>query len=492
MIVQAAPGREHGTPKSILCPGPGMALGRSSNIPPLLREGSDGTSGGALESSSEKFPPGLNNAFIFATFNALSFQIILGSPMILYAKNLGASATVLGIITGMLPLLVIFQIPAANYIGRVGYKKFVYAGWGSRVIFVFAIALIPGMSFPKAETKLALVLFLLFIFNLLRGISSCAWLPWISSLVPTAVRGKYLAADQAFIGVASCAAFLISALVLGERPRAMQFSGLFLISGINGIISLYFLKRIPDVPVPEEVRTSRQPVPWLAMWEHPPFKKLLIMNLGWSMAYGGISAFSVAFLKTQTTMSESTILIVSSMFFLGALMSLWFGRRMDQLGSKPVMIFASLLWICIIAVWLLLAGKYIAPLPQLILALQFCMGLGASVFNMANVRLAMVVTPQMGRNHFFALYSVVANLSLGLSPVLWGILIDLFLDLNVDWHGFNWNRYAIFYLGVGLMFAVTTYLKIKLEEPAAKPVEELVREMFISSPQRLIARVWPR
>ena len=39
------------------------------------------------------FPAGLNNAFLFAAFNALSFQIILASPMILYAKSLAASAT---------------------------------------------------------------------------------------------------------------------------------------------------------------------------------------------------------------------------------------------------------------------------------------------------------------------------------------------------------------------------------------------------------------
>ncbi|HEX7859654.1 MAG TPA: MFS transporter [Verrucomicrobiae bacterium] len=445
-----------------------------------------------MDSSAEKFPPGLNNAFLFATFNALSFQIILGSPMILYAKNLGASATVLGIISGMLPLLVIFQIPAANYIGRVGYKKFVYAGWGSRVIFIFAIGLVPGMNFLSSGTKLSLILFLLFIFNLLRGISSCAWLPWISSLVPTSVRGRFLAADQAFIGVASCAAFLISAAMLGDQPRAWQFAALFFLSGINGVISLRFLKRIPDVPVPEEIRTSKQPVPWLAMLQHPPFKKLLIMNLGWSIAYGGISAFTVAFLKTETTMSERSILILSSVFFLGALFSLWFGRRLDKLGSKPVMIFSSILWLIILSVWLLLAGKYFAPEPFLILGLQFAMGLGASVFNMSNVRLAMVVTPEMGRNHFFALYSVVANLSLGLSPIVWGIVIDGFADLNYTTHNFEWNRFGVFFCGAAFMFIVTTYLKLKLEEPAAKPVEELVREMFISSPQRMIARVWPR
>src|SRR5436305_8455392 len=92
---------------------------------------------------SASFPPGLANAFIFATFNALSFQIVLSSPMVLYAKTLEASATVLGIIAGMMPLLVIFQIPAASYVHRIGYKRFVYGGWGTRVLFIFGMALVP-------------------------------------------------------------------------------------------------------------------------------------------------------------------------------------------------------------------------------------------------------------------------------------------------------------------------------------------------------------
>jgi hypothetical protein len=65
------------------------------------------------------FPPGLHHAYLFATFNAFSYQVVLNSPMVLYAKSLGASATVLGIIAGMMPLLVIFQIPAASYIPRL-------------------------------------------------------------------------------------------------------------------------------------------------------------------------------------------------------------------------------------------------------------------------------------------------------------------------------------------------------------------------------------
>src|SRR5215510_15584707 len=93
------------------------------------------------------FPPGLHNAFLFSGFNALSYPLVLSSPMVLYARTLGASATVLGLIAGMMPLLVIFQIPAANYIPRLGFKRFVFAGWGTRVMFIFAMAMVPLAGF---------------------------------------------------------------------------------------------------------------------------------------------------------------------------------------------------------------------------------------------------------------------------------------------------------------------------------------------------------
>ena len=59
---------------------------------------------------TEVFTAGMHNAWRFSAFNALSFQIVLGSPMILYAKTLNANATVLGIIAGMMPLMVMTAI----------------------------------------------------------------------------------------------------------------------------------------------------------------------------------------------------------------------------------------------------------------------------------------------------------------------------------------------------------------------------------------------
>lgn len=444
---------------------------------------------------SAQFPAGLHNAYVFAVFNAFSFQVILNSPMVLYAKTLGASATVLGIIVGMWPLLVIFQIPAAQHISRIGYKRFVYAGWGTRVIFIFGMALVPLTGkFLNTTTQLALLLMLLFCFNLSRGISSAGWLPWISSLIPEPIRGRYLARDAACVNLASGMAFVIAAFCLGAQPTPSRFAILFGFSAVMGAISLSFLKRIPDVaPPPEDASKSKAGVPWMAMLRFPPFLKLLKSVIAWSAAYGGMTAFTAAFLKSDAGMSESTILMVKSVMFLGGLSSLWLlGSRLDHLGSKPVLIFCFAMWMVISVAWGIVAGRMVPVNLFLVLTLELFMGLCAALVQMANVRLVMALVPVMGRNHFFALFSVIGSLALGVAPVLWGLLIDVVGARTFAGPHFEWNRYSIFFMAVAAAFAITLMMARKLEEPKAASIEALLHELLVDAPQRVLVRLFPR
>jgi MFS family permease len=440
------------------------------------------------------FPPGLHNAFWFAGINALSFQIILATPMILYAKSLGASATILGVIVGLMPLLVVFQIPAAGYINRIGFKRFVLAGWGTRVLFIFAIALVPlAGAFLDARNRLALVIVLLFCFNLARGISSCAWLPWIAQLVPAPMRGRYLARDAALTNIGSFLTLLIAAGCLAGDPRPWQFTVIFAFSGVTGAVSLAFLKRIPDAPTADEAATSAARVPWLAMTRHPPFRKLLRMVVAWAVAYGGLSGFTVAFLKSSSDLSAGKILFVTAVAFLGGLSSLWIlGSRLDHLGSKPVLGFAFTAWGFVVGGWALMAGGVLQAGLPLVLALQFLMGLLAALVGMATTRLAMTVVPEMGRNHFFAIYSVLLNVTQGLAPVAWGLMIDAVGSRAPGWLGVEWNRYTIFFAATALAFAAALALSRRLDEPEAAGMEELLREVLVQSPQRFWLRFWPR
>lgn len=440
------------------------------------------------------FPAGLHNAFLFSFFNALSYQIVLSSPMVLYAKDLGASATVLGVIAGMMPLLVIFQIPAASHIPRLGFKRFVFAGWGTRVMFIFAMALVPlTHSFLDAKNRLGLLLMLLFGFNLSRGISSCAWLPWISALVPPGLRGKYLSRDAAVQSVGSFVTFLIAAACLAGQSRPWRFSILFAFSGITGAVSLSFLKRIPDVEVPEAAQAAKDRVPWLEMAAYPPFRKLLTAIVGYSIAYGGMTAFTVAFLKAEAGLPEDKILLVTSTAFIGGLSSLWFlGSRLDRLGSKPVLTFCFSSWLAVLAGWATLSGGALPVKLSLVLILQFLMGLLAALVQMSNTRLAMAVIPVMGRNHFFAIYSVVGNVVLGLAPIGWGLLIDAVGSHAPFWLGLSWNRFTVFFAAAAFVYLITLTQVRRLHEPEAASMEALLREILIQSPQRFWLRFWPR
>ena len=104
------------------------------------------------------------------------------------------------------------------------------------------------------------------------------------------------------------------------------------------------------------------------------------MNFAWALAYGGINTFVVAFLKTEAGLVERQIMLVTSTAFLGGLASLWFlDSRLDKLRAKPVLTFSMAAWICILVVWVGLAGKIIAPLLGVLVALQILMGLLASL-----------------------------------------------------------------------------------------------------------------
>lgn len=442
--------------------------------------------------TQHRLPPGIQHAFLFAAFNALSFQVMLGSPMVLYAKSLGASATVLGIIAGMMPLLVISQIPAARHIPRIGYKRFVYAGWGLRVLFIFVIALVPLATFLDAGNRLALLIGLLFCFNLSRGISSCAWLPWITGLVPEGVRGRYLAIDAAVVNAGGIVALWLCAGLLASEPAAWRFTAVFGFSAVMGAVSLSFLKRIPDVPVPQEPEGAGQ-VPWLEIFRHPPFQKLLRVFVAWSLAYGGLTAFTVAFLKSRAGLAEGEILVITSVAFFGGLSSLWFiGPRLDRLGSKPVLTVVGVGWLLVLAGWVALAGGRLPMTLGLVLALQFLMGLLAALASMACSRLVMAIVPVMGRNHFFALYSVAGNVTLGLAPIAWGLLIDAVGERRAYWLGLEWNRYTVFYAAAALAFGLMLALVRRLSEPQAVSMEAMLRELLVRSPQKFLLRLWPR
>jgi MFS family permease len=440
------------------------------------------------------FPPGVHDAWRFQAFNFLAVQIPFSGPMILYAKTLNASATVLGVIAGMMPLLVVLQLPAVSLIRRAGYRRFVMTGWGLRPLIILGLALVPlagGAASPA--TQLALVLALLFALNVANSISGCGWLPWMASLIPENLLGKYLTGDSLVANFSSFITILLAAGCLGADPQPWQFAALFAFSGLMGLVSLIFLRRIPDAAVPEQGAASSEPVPWLEILRHRPFKKLLWVALAWGISLGGLGAFTVAFLKAEAGLSAGKILLITTVSFLGGLASLTLlGHRLDHVGSKPVLGFALGMWVCILGGWMAMAGGVLPASLTPLCLLQFFMGFSAALIFIASNRLVITLAPPLGRAHFLAVFSVVFNVTMGLAPVAWGLLIDAVGDWRGRWLGLEWNRFSIFFAAAAATFVWAFALSRRLDEPKAAPLETLLSRLLIQSPQRLWLRFWSR
>lgn len=418
-------------------------------------------------SGTAGFPGGSADVNRFSFFNAVAFQIVLGAPVILFAKSLGANSLVLGTIAALTPLLNILQLVAARFLHLTGYKRFVLAGWGARTFFTLGIAALPLWPGLSPETRLVLLIFALLCFNLLRGFTAGAWLPWLTALIPEPVRGRFLARDQAFMHVGCLAAMLVSALVMGGRAGAGQYSAVFAIGLLSALASLWFIRRIPEAHSPEELRRSGAAVPWGAILRYAPFARLLWFNTVFAAVIGSLGVFTVEFLVEREKFGEGTILLLGGLSFVGALAGLlWTGPRLDATGSKPWLRGALALLAAVVAGWLMLAAALVPAWTWWVGMLNFLGGVGGAVFGVANTRIVMGSVPEMGRNHFFALFTVITSLGLGGAPILWGVLLDALGALDATAFGLSVNRYSVYFCVLGLLAVWNRRLAVNLPEGA--------------------------
>jgi MFS family permease len=429
----------------------------------------------------------------FSLYNQLNFQITLGTPMILYAKSLGASSTTIGIVAALAPLLTVLQLPTAYFIPKIGYKRFVLLGWFSRTLTVFSLALLPLVVAFDNGTKTSLMLMALFIFNVLRGISTGAWLPWLTSLIPEQRRGHFLRRDQTYMQFGGLLAMALSTIVLWSSGKSWRFSLLFFLSACAATLSLYFIRRVPDVEVGDEVKTSGQPVPWAAMLKHPPFKKLLIFTVVYNWVIGGLAAFIVGFLQNVGGFGDGMILACNMFAFIGAALSIpLVGGLMNRTGTKPVLRIALVCYFWAVICWLLISSNLLTTTPLMVVLIYLILGVAGGLFGIANTRIAMDTMPLMGRNHFFALFTVFTSISLGLAPICWGIFLDSVGHAQFQLGVFHVNRYSLYFLMLTILIAITFVLANPLVEKKGEPLSLALRDAVIYARLRLFARLLNR
>ena len=440
-------------------------------------------------------PPRIHNAYFFQAFNAISWQICLGSPLILFARELGAPAVVLGLLAGLAPLTSTLQLLVAPHAERIGYRKLMVSGWSARVAMLIFLTLLPlSVAFWPPAVVIGLMILIMAAFTSLRGIATCAWMPWITAIVPRAVRGAYLSRDRTFIGIASVGALAVAGLFLLDHDNMWAFSIVFGLSFLGGAVSLYFLNRIPEPVNQPAAATSLARLRWRDLLRDAAFVRLLTFAAVVQLCVLSTGAFITVFVREEVKIQDGLILLITAGATLVGIWGLRLLRsRIDGLGSRPFLGVVFLWWTLYYLAWFLLAAHLVEGAWLLAPLLMMAAGFFASIYELSFTRLMMnTVGDRAGTTRFFALQSVIVSIVAGVSPILWGWMLDNLQAVQFTTGRLTLNGYAIFF-GVQWLLLGVVFLALNcVKEGNATATKTLLYRALVLAPGHRIAGITHR
>src|SRR5204863_5899909 len=121
------------------------------------------------------FRPGL----VFAFFNALAWQIGIGTPMVLFAEQLGATPFEVGLAYSFVFVLTPIQIVSTALLPRFGFKALMLGGWRTRSFFLGVPAALAVFAMNGERPWMVLTLVVsVFFFCLFRSIGAASGISW--------------------------------------------------------------------------------------------------------------------------------------------------------------------------------------------------------------------------------------------------------------------------------------------------------------------------
>lgn len=494
--------------------------------------------------TQHKLPPACKWLLAFQACNSVNFTVALGAPLVLVARHLGAAEGQIGILNGLAPFLVALQILGLRMIERVGYRKMMLAGWGTRSFMLLFIAPLPLLADRlPAWALIGALMFCVFMFGAIRGFATGAWLPWLHSVLPESLRGYYVGLEQRVMNISGLVTLIGSGAFLGRHPEPWKFSVLFLFAFAIGMLSVYFLRKTPHTPPPESVvASSGNGDPdahqrsdfldfrgWLVFlsglwasarsaWTYAPLRRVVRFSSLYTFAFSALPGFLVLFLRGPGHWQERLILWYQAVPTIGILTTaVAFGRWSDRMGSRPMLRLADTVTILVLLPWILAAaglvplvarpGDAVGFVPDALLALArrhdiaelfSPAGIGivvifllTSVFTamhtVAVIRLLLGACPPRDRTTGMMVYQVATAVAGGAAPVVWGALIE-----GTRNHGPAWLRegprpYLVLFVGAALIGAAAVWTLRGIREQRALSTREFLVEVFWNGPTDAVA-----
>ena len=421
------------------------------------------------------YRPGL----VFAFFNALAWQIGIGTPMVLFAEQLGATPFEVGLAYSFVFVLTPVQIVSTALLPRYGFKALMLGGWRTRSFFLGVPAILAVVALQGEQPWMVKALVgSVFFFCLFRSIGAASGTSWFYAILPEAVRGRYFASDQFVSAIAGVGTLLASASLFALLPVYWALLAQYAIALIGSSISYYALKRLPDAERPTSIslRTVMRDTP-RHLFARSTFRTYVWLAVACAILATPLPPFSAYYLKVGPKFSTGQIMLIR--------------RRIDVTGARPFFLLALGSYIVVgVFWWFFLENGFGGILG--IMGAYFLLGLGAATWGISNLNYLPQVTTAAERTLAVSVHGAVTACIGGLSPVVWGI----FLKSGGPTRGINTDVFQWFFVSVVVGAIAISYWMSRLPEEKGHPVEPILIGNAILRPFRamtyLVNLVEPR
>ncbi len=401
-----------------------------------------------------------------------------------FALLLGATETVIGLLSGLPRLAALMQPLGAYFVERLHLRKTisVWVFGPARALWALVL-LLPAMGYAGGASRSAMLLLLAVAVgsSLMSGFAAVSWLTWMSDLIPAAARGRFFSRRTMLAGITS-AVIGMAAGKFVDMWKVMDggdgSTGFLVVFGVGmacGFASWYTLLRCPE-PAFTHHDDDSTPFSFRAAlgsaWSDLNFRRLLYFT---SIVTGGVwiagPFFSVYMIKTMN-LPYSIMSLLATTSALGSLLTvrLW-GRLSDHFGNRPV-ILAAINGVSLTPVlWLLTAGGAWWPL----IIANVVGGASWGGYFLAQMNLVFKITPNERKSVYIALFYALDALPMLFAPLLGG----LFLQHTPHWalHVGSWTfvNYHVLFAASGFTRLAASGVFKGVREPRAKPVGHMIR-----------------
>lgn len=432
-------------------------------------------------------------ALAWGIFGSAWMNLISGAPFVSFARKLGASTFVFGLLSSLPFLGVLAQLPASYIVERVRRRKslFLICGIAQRSMW-FAAAAIPWViPHEHAHLRVGALLAVLMLSSTLGNAGNPAWLSWFADFVPVQVRGRYLGNRAALATLTGVVTSGIAGWVLDRTGSYTAFAVIFCIAAVLGLMDIVLF-----CAVRETAMVQHEGPPWQFRnvvsqpLSSPPFRRYLIYAFSEAFMFGIAGPFfwlmALEELKIGSFWSNFYIMMVP-MIATAITLPLW-GSACDRFGSRPLVslgTLASTVWpLC----WLLATSSHFHT--ALAVSAIIGGGVGAAIF-VADMNMLLSLTPRLNRSAFIAMLSVASALGWVIAPTVSGALAEALRDTHVVLAGRTFGSFH-YLMAMSLVVRLLHVFIIvpRLPDSPSGTTGSLVRYLLSWPLRRLSALLW--